>query len=216
VLTVGAVLITAVQIPRLNYVALGDSYSSGEGNPPYSADSGSKGDYCHRSAQAYPEVLSSQLPNSQLRFYACSGATTSHILTDRRYTENAQIGRSGVDRSANLVTITLGGNDAGFSDVLSACILQSVNATLGGILPGRLGSWLGLSSDPSCSSSASFSSSVSQGIDDVRPLVQDTYKELRQQTDPVNTSIIGVGYPRLFPSSVIGHELRRAQLVPDA
>jgi hypothetical protein len=41
----------------LSYAALGDSYSSGEGNPPFLAGTNSNGDFCHRSSAAYPNLL---------------------------------------------------------------------------------------------------------------------------------------------------------------
>ena len=74
------------------YVALGDSYSSGEGNPgptgsqwlSPSGASWSGDDGCHRSAAAYPVAVNSWLPSTKLppmgfRFVACSGALTPDI-----------------------------------------------------------------------------------------------------------------------------------------
>jgi hypothetical protein len=72
----------------MRYVALGDSYSSGEGNPPYLAGSDTTTDKCHRSGGAYPELVKwpgQPLPisqmggNDQFLFIACSGATTVGI-----------------------------------------------------------------------------------------------------------------------------------------
>jgi lysophospholipase L1-like esterase len=88
------------------YVALGDSYSSGTGTRTY-FDSG-----CQRSVYAYPYLLSQQRPNTQLTFAACSGAKTGDVL-------NNQV--SSLTADTKIVTITIGGNDAGFSSVITEC-----------------------------------------------------------------------------------------------
>jgi lysophospholipase L1-like esterase len=92
-----------------NYVALGDSYSSGTGTRDYSLNSG-----CQRGPYAYPALIKADRPNTNLNFVACSGAKTADVM-------NNQI--SAVTSSTNIVTITIGGNDAGFSDVITQCAL---------------------------------------------------------------------------------------------
>jgi lysophospholipase L1-like esterase len=88
------------------YVALGDSYSSGVGTRTY-YDTG-----CQRSVYAYPYLLSQQRANTQLVFAACGGAKTGDVL-------NNQVGN--LTTGTAIVTITVGGNDAGFSDVIVEC-----------------------------------------------------------------------------------------------
>jgi lysophospholipase L1-like esterase len=88
------------------YVALGDSYSSGTGTRTY-FHSG-----CQRSVYAYPYLLSQQRANTQLVFSACSGAKTADVL-------NNQV--SSLTTGTGIVTITIGGNDAGFSSVITEC-----------------------------------------------------------------------------------------------
>ncbi|MGX7824405.1 SGNH/GDSL hydrolase family protein [Actinokineospora sp. 24-640] len=89
------------------YVALGDSYSSGLGAGTY----GSSGS-CKRSAYAYPQLWANALQPSAFSFAACSGAVTSNVL-------NSQI--SAVTADTALVTVSIGGNDAGFADVMMDC-----------------------------------------------------------------------------------------------
>lgn len=63
------------------------------------------------------------VPGFRLRtsFYACSGATThKNLLNVRRFGERPQIDRPLLPR-AQLVTVSIGGNDAGFSSVLVKC-----------------------------------------------------------------------------------------------
>lgn len=187
--------------PGLHYVAIGDSYSSGEGNPPFEAGTNGNGDFCHRSQAAYPHGLASTFQTAPLLFYACSGAETSAVLTDTFNTEPPQIGQPGVDATANLVTLTIGGNNAGFSSVLKACIIQRVKAAVVGSVALPISRWLGLGVDPSCANSSSFTSSVDQQILAVQGPVENTYTALRRATDPVHTSIIVADYPRIFPET---------------
>src|SRR5438105_2450653 len=88
------------------YVALGDSYSSGTGTRTY-YDSN-----CQRSVYSYPYLLSQRRPNTSLVFAACSGAQTADVL-------NTQV--SSLTSGTRFVTITIGGNDAGFSSVITEC-----------------------------------------------------------------------------------------------
>ncbi|MCH0567099.1 SGNH/GDSL hydrolase family protein [Streptomyces sp. MUM 2J] len=117
------------------YVALGDSYSSGVGAGSYI---GSSGD-CKRSTKAYPYLWNAAHAPSSFTFAACSGAETGDVLA-------GQLG--GLSSSTGLVSITIGGNDAGFADVMTTCVFSSDSTCLSRIntakayvsstLPGKL------------------------------------------------------------------------------
>lgn len=108
VLCVG-VLVPASAAAASQYVALGDSYSSGVGTRVFYAESGS----CKRSPEAYgPKVAAAK--GYTLSFQACSGAKTTDV-------NEKQLGT--LSSSTALVTITIGGNDAGFSNVIINCAL---------------------------------------------------------------------------------------------
>lgn len=120
----------------MDYVALGDSYSSGVGTGVYDAESGD----CRRSPLSYPPLWAAQHQPASFRFVACSGATT----TDVRGNQISALG-PGID----VVTITIGGNDVGFGAVLQTCTvaesdrtcIAAVNAAEAysrSVLPGRL------------------------------------------------------------------------------
>jgi lysophospholipase L1-like esterase len=94
----------------VNYVALGDSYSAGVGTGVYDPASGD----CARSPLSYPPLWASEHNPASFRFVACSGATTGDVRGD-------QI--TALDPGTDLVTITIGGNDAGFADVLRTCTI---------------------------------------------------------------------------------------------
>ncbi|WP_424187069.1 SGNH/GDSL hydrolase family protein [Actinokineospora sp. G85] len=93
------------------YVALGDSYASGTGAGSY----GSSG-ACKRSAKSYAQLWANANSPSAFSFVACSGAVTSDVL-------NNQL--SAVTSDAALVTLSVGGNDAGFADVMITCNTSS-------------------------------------------------------------------------------------------
>lgn len=102
---------------RQNYVALGDSFSSGEGNPPFIAPSDTDG--CHRSAVAYPGLLAAQMGYNFRAFVACSGAATADIEAGMN-TEPSQL--NSIDASTDIVTLTAGGDDVGFKAFATACV----------------------------------------------------------------------------------------------
>jgi lysophospholipase L1-like esterase len=131
-------------LQAIHAVGMGDSYSSGEGIDPYDAgtddDWGDDRNQCHRSAAAYSRVW--QPPNytasistylggptdTRLAFIACSGATTANVRRDGavQYTEGAtQLDQNRTDADTDLVTLSIGGNDIGFSTVLEACAVHS-------------------------------------------------------------------------------------------
>jgi lysophospholipase L1-like esterase len=114
----------------VDYVAMGDSYSSGAGAPPYGL--------CFTSASSYAPRWAASHAVSSFLFVACGGVTSQQIgpqylaLSDR----------------TDLVTITIGGNDVGFIDVVLTCATGSdaqctaavdkAVATGRSVLPGRL------------------------------------------------------------------------------
>ena len=252
--------------PVANYVAMGDSYSSGEGLLPFNLNS----DYnyagqinsCHRSsASSYADLVtlpgqstpiakqaSGLTGGDQFTFTACSGAETpaitesaidgsssQYLTTDpneQNYVtwDNAQntdwtigstlfaggsqtnvvnwltsdpgtIGSTGTELpqadqgwlgpQTTLVTLTTGGNDARFPDVMTACS----KLAFGGLD----------CSDPS------YTLTRSNGHSDPKPLIQfepavinglkshleATYAAVAKAAP--NANIIVLGYPRLFP-----------------
>ncbi|MDX2676315.1 SGNH/GDSL hydrolase family protein [Streptomyces sp. NY05-11A] len=117
------------------YVALGDSYSSGVGAGSYLSSSGD----CKRSTKAYPYLWNAAHAPASFTFAACSGARTGDVLA-------SQLG--GLNSSTGLVSLTAGGNDAGFADVMTTCVTGSDSTCLNRIntakayvdstLPGKL------------------------------------------------------------------------------
>lgn len=97
--------------PLRTWVAMGDSYASGQGANDYS------GGACRRSANAYWALLRGHLrhglQSEPSDFVACNGATTSAV-------HDHQLGA--LDVTTRLVTISVGGDNLGFSGVMKACV----------------------------------------------------------------------------------------------
>jgi len=108
-LCAGLLVPAAAAAAASQYVALGDSYSSGVGTRVFYKEEGS----CKRSPDAYgPKIAAAK--GYSLSFQACSGAKTTEV-------NSKQLGT--LSSSTALVTITIGGNDAGFSNVIINCAL---------------------------------------------------------------------------------------------
>lgn len=119
----------------LSYVALGDSYSSGEGVFPY-FDTTNILSGCHRSTRAYSTYIRTpgttqpiaSRADTQFDFFACSGAETINITAsgEGQHGEPPQLAAvNGVNASRDLVTITVGGNDAQFIPIFKWCLAHN-------------------------------------------------------------------------------------------
>jgi lysophospholipase L1-like esterase len=98
----------------VRYVALGDSYSSGVGAGSYLASSGD----CDRSSKAYPALWAAAHNPASYVSLACSGAKTTDVIAN-------QLGP--LSSSTTLVSISIGGNDVGFADVMVNCVVWSTS-----------------------------------------------------------------------------------------
>jgi lysophospholipase L1-like esterase len=123
----------------VHYAALGDSYSSGVGAGNYIGSSGS----CDQSSNAYPALWDTANQPASYVSEACSGATTATVLSSQL---------SALSAATTLVSITVGGNDVGFSSVMETCVLLPTSSCVSAVnkaesliasqLPGELDSVL--------------------------------------------------------------------------
>ncbi|WP_199041441.1 SGNH/GDSL hydrolase family protein [Glycomyces salinus] len=154
---VGAASPASATITLLEYVAIGDSYVSGVGAGDYQDEE------CYRSDNAYPVQASDEI-GEKLWFNACSGATVDDVLADQldHLTDHTEH-----------VTIGVGGNDAGFSSVLTACAGTDTELCLGAVDGAR----------------AYMTDQLPQSLDDL-------YTQVRDEAD--RATVVVVGNPRLF------------------
>jgi lysophospholipase L1-like esterase len=152
-----AVFAAAGSAAGTTYAALGDSYSSGVGTGSYTLDSA-----CKRSVYAYPYLWAQKHPGTTLSFVACSGAKTSDLLSTQL---------SAVTPTTTLVTMTIGGNDIGFSSLIQQCTLSDCSAALD-------------------SARANLDTTL-------RPALDNVYTTVKAHAAP-GATIIVLGYPQLF------------------
>jgi lysophospholipase L1-like esterase len=95
----------------VNYVALGDSYSSGVG-------AGSTSGSCEQSPNAYPSLWA-KASGASFTFAACTDATTTDVI-------NSQL--SALSAATTLVSVTAGGDDVGFPSIMETCVLESTSS----------------------------------------------------------------------------------------
>jgi lysophospholipase L1-like esterase len=100
----------------VHYVALGDSYSAGSGVWPPDPQASP---LCLRTTRNYPHVLAAAT-GANLTDVTCGAAETTHFYTSQYPGVPAQL--DAVTTDADLVTLTIGGNDNGvFIGAIVAC-----------------------------------------------------------------------------------------------
>ncbi|WPB59143.1 SGNH/GDSL hydrolase family protein [Xylophilus sp. GOD-11R] len=110
-------------IPVQNtFVAMGDSFSSGHGTEAYPDMS-----QCSRTRYSYPNLWALRHGQQGFTFVACQGATTDNVLRTAQ-TEQGEIRPQieAVTAATQIVTITIGGNDTGFSGIADACAISEI------------------------------------------------------------------------------------------
>jgi hypothetical protein len=136
------------------YIAMGDAYSAGEGNPPFETGTHSSADSCHRSVRAYgpTEWTQNIRPHDSAMhflFTACSGDVGQNIgfeQSDGTYTGTARFGAvASIDNSIQdtqllryqvdpkhyvaLISATIGASDAHLGPILTHCAKQEVDGS---------------------------------------------------------------------------------------
>lgn len=136
------------------YEAIGDSYISGEGAFSYRTGTDTDRNKCHQSTVSYPYLLSNHF--GSFASVACSGARLQNIVTDSKVElidqligndpTLAEINEANLTRipgvlsqahfinedNPEAVTVSVGGNDVGFADIIQKCVnpLQNLKDTV--------------------------------------------------------------------------------------
>ncbi|MFD2419284.1 SGNH/GDSL hydrolase family protein [Amycolatopsis pigmentata] len=151
----------------LNYAALGDSYAAGVGAGGTAVDA-SDPNKCLRNTNAYPELYA-KANSATLDFQACSGATTATVLKD-------QLGK--LSSSTNLVSITVGGNDVEFTDVVTQCVEGSLT---GG-------------TDADCKKAVDKGEDIARNS--LPGLLDNLYSQIKSKAPKAH--VVVLGYPALY------------------
>ena len=140
----------------INYLALGDSYTSGEGAFDYLTGTDNDNNKCHLSLRSYPLLMTQLLYSGNSgHSVACSGAKIGDILpfypskykgqtkdsialSQRASDEKSQIMASFMPGYApqiefvthyqpRAITVSVGGNDVGFANILRNCVMPHIS-----------------------------------------------------------------------------------------
>ncbi len=162
------------------YVALGDSYVAGPLIPNQSLSPLG----CLRSDKNYPSLTRSGINVSRFKDVSCSGAQTEDFYQAQDVTPGPANAPQldALDGRTKVVTVGIGGNDIGFSDIVKTCALQN-----------PFGS--GCKADY-----------VHDGRDELRERIAVTAPDVRQafadiKARATKAEIFVVGYPTVVPAS---------------
>jgi lysophospholipase L1-like esterase len=118
-LVVGLALLGTACQPPTSYVALGDSYTAGPVIPVQRTDYPG----CLRSDHNYPALIKSSVGQPVFRDASCSGAQTNDMTQTQHVSPSPdnppQFDR--LDATTRVVTIGIGGNDIGFTEIAKSC-----------------------------------------------------------------------------------------------
>ncbi|KUH37465.1 MULTISPECIES: SGNH/GDSL hydrolase family protein [Streptomyces] len=157
------------------YVALGDSFASAAGVPDQ-VDSA-----CMRSDRNYPALVRASLTPAAHRDVSCGGATTVHMTTAQNASAPPQFDALSAD--TDVVTLTIGGNDIGFADIIVRCVSLGLFNPFGS----------------PCKSSYTWT-----GTDQLAATVNATAPKIAAAIDGVrqrapHATILVTGYPAILP-----------------
>jgi len=147
----------------MEYVALGDSYASGVGAGFYDSSSGD----CKRSTLNYPAQSTAAHDGYTLKDVSCSGATLADV-------RNKQL--SALSSDTDLVSITVGGNDVQFANLVQGCLTQS---------------------DSYCQTGTLYMSYYAKG--QLATSLTDLYNEIK--TRAPHAKVVVLGYPQVVAAS---------------
>jgi lysophospholipase L1-like esterase len=202
-------------------VSLGDSYSSGEGIEPFYGQYNDKSEkvknpdwLAHRSKYSWPGMLT--LPRNEGTmndnkdeywfFEAASGAVTDNF--NCAFTKTYDKGKyEGIynlnpqltifdelgDRKADYVTMTIGGNDVGFTDIITSCAVGSKILNFGGLTDKLNHTW-----------------DVFYKEGETKDRLTDAYMNVADKAGE-NAQIIVAGYPQLLDKNGNGFLISKSE-----
>lgn len=192
----------------------GDSYVAGPGaladrdQPTYSYDNSPDAEKCFRSADAYPRLLTGgqvkdgagdplKLTMTGSGFAACTGATSYGGNGQSNDTSSVkhqldQLEERGELADADVMILSVGGNDIGFADIVTACVTDPDLFTFG---------------------STQCADAIQGGMDKINGgllagNLDDMYRTALDKTQAAGTTIYVVGYPPVVadgdPTDTVG------------
>ena len=190
----------------IEYLALGDSYTSGEGAFNYLPGTDTGFNNCHLSINSYPLLISQQLYGSGGHSVACSGAKIGDVLPIQANNYRGQASDAGQmletqktnilssfmpgylpqsdfvsQYQPGVITVSIGGNDIGFADILKSCVLPKISFHL---------------SDGVCYNTYEDRVELKNLIDRTVPKWVTLLKQISSMSS--KSKIYVIGYPQIF------------------
>ncbi len=184
----------------MEYLALGDSYASGEGAFAYKSGTDTRDNICHVSTHSYPFLLGSSLEMGSYDSIACSGAEIDDIsfspLSSYQGQVDKKIQRERSEEEINSIldsfspgyinqstfvqhyrpqniTVSASGNDIDFNGIVQKCVMAGT-----------------------CYGSTEDRVELSQEIQRQIPRLEEAYNNLRRNA-ALDARVYAVGYPQV-------------------
>lgn len=121
----------------LEYVSLGDSYAAGLGQTPLT---GQPAEFCGQSSANYPHQVASNLGLNLTADVSCSSARAANLNEIAQSDggtppTTVPIQTDALSANTDVVTISVGGIDAGFTGLAQACLAQRADGPVWGPNP---------------------------------------------------------------------------------
>jgi lysophospholipase L1-like esterase len=166
-----------------HYVALGDSYTSGPVIPVQRIDPIG----CERSTNNYPALLARTLRIHDYTDVSCSGAKTVNMTAPQTVPLGVNPPQfDALRRDTDFVTLTIGGNDLGFTEIIFTCVQLSVTDPFGNPCQRE--------------ATAGGGDFYAQRIAETAPKVAQVLAGIRARSP--HATVLLVGYLRILPPSV--------------
>lgn len=183
-----------------DYLALGDSYISGEGAYNYQPGTDTDNNGCHLSLDSYPLLLGKYLNFNSYRSIACSGATTGDLIDSSGDYQGQQKNKVPQKRllpeelndiktsflpgrinqsqfilqyRPKVIMVSVGGNDIGFTNIIKRCLAPDT-----------------------CYSTYEDRVELIRQINRKFSVLASTYSLVKSQA-PYDTKVFVIGYPQI-------------------
>jgi len=169
--------------PPASYVALGDSFTAG----PLIAPQDRAVPGCLRSDVNYPSLIAPGLRQPAFRDVSCSGARTRDMTSaqDVQPDPDNPPQLRAVDQTTELVTLGIGGNDIGFTEIAQTCVRLAVGDPLGSPCRAHY--------------TAGGVDQIAARIDALRPRLRTVLEEIVRRAP--RAKVLVIGYPAILPET---------------
>lgn len=163
-----------------NYVALGDSFAAGPFIPIQRTDPLG----CARSTHNYPALIAEALQVRTFTDASCSGATTANMTAPQSVPLGSNPAQfAALSPDTDLVTVSIGGNDMGYTDMMLTCGQLSAGDPLGAPCTRQ--------------ATATGTDRYAERILTTAPRIAAVLQGIAQRAP--NATVVFVGYPHILP-----------------